>query len=76
MAPVAAEYVPAAHPMHAIAPDEGKYLPVAHNVQLLDEEDENEPAEHDMQAVAPRSCDIFPEGHCAHGVPAGYVIVT
>ena len=49
MAPVAAEYVPAAHPMHAIAPDEGKYLPVAHNVQMLDEEDENEPAEHEMQ---------------------------
>ena len=56
--------VPAAHPVHALAPDEGPFppLPVAHNVQLLDEEDENEPAKHDLQVeYVASSCAV------AHG---------
>jgi hypothetical protein len=38
--------------MHALAPEEGEYLPAAHSVQLLDEEEEEkhtheiDPAEH------------------------------
>ena len=44
----AAQGVPA-QTLSALAPDEREYLPAAHNVQLLDEEDENEPAEHEMQ---------------------------
>ena len=70
-APVAAKYVPAAHPVHALAPDEGEYLPEVHNVQLLDEEDENEPAEHEMQVEdveAPVDAEYVPAAHSVHAL--------
>lgn len=56
--------VPAARPVHALAPDEGPLppLPVAHNVQLLDEHGENEPAEPDLQIE-----DVASSCALAHG---------
>lgn len=63
----AGPYLPAAQGVPAqtlseIAPDEREYLPAAQSVQLLDEEDENEPAKHDLQVeYVASSCAV------AHG---------
>ena len=67
-----AEYVPAAHPVHALAPEEGEYLPWVHSVQLLDEaEEENDPAEHEMQidaVEAPVAAEYVPAAHPVHAL--------
>ena len=61
-APVAVEYVPAAHSVHALAPDKGEYLPVVHSVQLLAPEEENEPGAQGWGWVCP-PVQNFPLGH-------------
>jgi len=72
----AGPYLPAAQGVPAqtlseIAPDEREYLPAAQSVQLLDEEDENEPAEHEMQVEdveAPVAAKYVPAAHPVHAL--------
>ena len=66
----AAQDVPA-QTLSATAPGTQEYLPAAHSVQLLDEEDENAPAEHKMQikdVEAPVAAEYVPAAHSVHAL--------
>ena len=53
--------------MHALAPEEVVYLPAAHGVQLLDDEEEaNDPAGHGLQVEAPVAAEYLPAGQSVH----------
>ena len=51
--PAIAEYLPAAHNVHAVDPEAVAYLPAAHNVQLALPASEYMPGGHILTAVAP-----------------------
>jgi hypothetical protein len=52
---------------HALAPEEVVYLPAAHGVQLLDDEEEaNDPAGHGLQVEAPVAAEYLPAGQSVH----------
>ena len=60
--------------MHALAPEEVVYLPNAHGVQLLDDDEANDPAGHGLQVEAPVAAEYLPAGQSVHAlVPEGAV---